>query len=347
VSARISAIRHAVPQAQAQSELWDGFFANYYRHDSSAQRIWLATDIRVRHGVADPRVEDVSAWGTAARMRRYVTEAMPLAKEAVSAVLTAAGHDTQDVAQLIVASCTGYATPGLDILLARDMAMADGLQRVFVGHMGCYAAIPALGVAANFVRAHAQPAVVVCLELPSLHIQPADAARDAEQIVAHALFADAAAACVVAPDGAGLHVVDIAARTDPTAADQMRWDVTDHGFRMGLSARVPAVLARHLSPVVGALLTRHGLSPADVRGWAIHPGGPRILEVAADRLRLGDEQMATSYGVLRDYGNCSSATVLLILERLLGGGGLTRGDHVVAVAFGPGLTLYTALLQAV
>jgi alkylresorcinol/alkylpyrone synthase len=347
VTARIGAIRHAVPKPRAQADLWEGFFAGYYRDDRIARRIWEGTDIHVRHGVVDPRVEDVSAWGTAARMRRYVTEAIPLGKQALTDVLATAGHGAQDVALLTVASCTGYATPGLDILLARDLAMADGLHRLFVGHMGCYAAIPALGVVANFVRAQERLAVLLCLELPSLHIQPPETARDTEQVVAHALFGDAAAACLVTAGGGGLEVVDIAARTDPTVVDHMTWDVTDHGFRMGLSVHVPAALARHLAPMVRQLLARHRLTPADVRGWAIHPGGPRILDVAADRLRLDEEQMAASSGVLRDYGNCSSATVLLIIERLLGSGSVDRGDHVVAMAFGPGLTLYAALLRAV
>ena len=42
--------------------------------------------------------------------------------------------------------------------------------------------------------------------------------------------------------------------------------------------------------------------------------------------------MAASYAVLDQYGNCSSATVLMVLERLPA----TPGP-VVAMAFGPGL----------
>jgi predicted naringenin-chalcone synthase len=247
---------------------------------------------------------------------------------------------------LTVASCTGYATPGLDILLARDLAMDDAVQRLFVGHMGCYAAMPALGAVANFVRCNERAGVLLCLELPSLHIQPPDASRDADQVVAHALFGDAAAACVLGPDAPGLDVVDIAARTDTTTLDHMTWDVTDLGFRMGLSPRVPEALARHLRPMVDEMLARHRLDVGDVRGWAIHPGGPRILEVASDRLGLDDEHMAASYRTLRDYGNCSSATVLLVVERLVQTTDLASGDHVMAMAFGPGLTLYLALLRA-
>jgi predicted naringenin-chalcone synthase len=122
--------------------------------------------------------------------------------------------------------------------------------------------------------------------------------------------------------------------------------VTDLGFRMGLSPRVPDVLARHVLGVVTALLGRNGLAVDDVAAWAVHPGGRRILEVAQERLGLPDATMAPSYDVLRDYGNCSSATVLLVLEHLRQTQPLASGDPVVAMAFGPGLTLYATLLRA-
>jgi predicted naringenin-chalcone synthase len=175
-------------------------------------------------------------------------------------------------------------------------------------------------------------------------VQPAT--DDVQQMVAHALFADAAAAVVVTPSTAGLEVVDIAACTDTDTSRLMTWDVTDLGFRMGLSPEVPDVLARHVRPVVESLLTRNGLSLDDVSAWAVHPGGPRILDVVADRLGLPQEAVGISADVLRDHGNCSSATVLLVLSDLLGRQNLSAGDVVVAMAFGPGLTLYTALLRA-
>ncbi len=343
----------AVPPPMSQAALWDGFFRDHYAGNRTAERVWRSAGIATRHGVVNPVDEDVSGWGTGARMARYAAEALPLGKEAVAAALANAGMDAGEVGLLAVVSCTGYATPGLDIALGRDLGMTPDVQRLMVGHMGCYAALPALGAAADFVVARSRPAVLLCLELTSLHVQPAgESARgpeptadDLEQMVAAALFSDAAAALVLRPDVPGLEVVDVVAHTDTATSDHMTWNVTDLGFRMGLSARVPGVLARHVRPVVEGLLHRHGLAVEDVAGWAVHPGGRRIVEVVGERLGLSDEALRPSYDVLRDYGNASSATVLLVLEQLRRGRSFGPGDAVVAMAFGPGLTLYAALLR--
>ena len=340
----ITGMGQALPAVMHQQALWDGYFATHYAQVRLAGRLFAGAGVSTRHGVVNPCDEDVSRWGTGARMERYLAEAMPLGKAAVAAALQDAGVDADAVRMFAVVSCTGYVTPGIDIRLARDLGMSTDVQRLLVGHMGCYAAIPGLGSVADFVTARGGPAVLLCLELPSLHVQPPT--PDLDQVVAHALFGDAAAAVVVAPAGsAGFTVVDVQARTDVTTADHMTWDVTDLGFRMGLSPRVPAVLARHVREVVDTLLARNQLTRSDVDGWAVHPGGKRILEVVDEQLELPAGALDPSYQVLDQYGNCSSATVLMVLDRLRGTGTVEPGRHAVALAFGPGLTLYTALLR--
>jgi alkylresorcinol/alkylpyrone synthase len=331
----------ALPAQLEQTAMWDGFFARHYEGVRAARRIFAASGVQRRHAVANPVDEDVSGWGTGARMARYLEEALPLGKQAVAGALDDAGLAPGDVGLFAVATCTGYATPGLDIRLASDLGMPAGLQRLLVGHMGCYAAIPGLAAVGDFVAAHARPAVLLCCELTSLHVQPAVA--DLQQVVAHALFSDAAAAVVVEPGTGrsrrGHRVAGVVARTDPSTADHMTWDVTDLGFRMGLSPRVPDVLSRHVGEVVDELLAGAGLRVEDVAGWAVHPGGPRILDVVRDELGLAETQLAASRRVLAEHGNCSSPTVLLVLQEL----GDVDGP-VVAMAFGPGLTLYAVLL---
>jgi predicted naringenin-chalcone synthase len=126
----------------------------------------------------------------------------------------------------------------------------------------------------------------------------------------------------------------------------MTWDVTDLGFRMGLSPEVPTVLGRHVGGAVLGMLERNGYTASDVDAWAVHPGGPRILSTVAEKLALPAGALDASYGVLAEAGNCSSATILLVLEALRGTGRPRPGRVAVAMAFGPGLTLYAALLRA-
>ncbi|HEY0717561.1 MAG TPA: 3-oxoacyl-[acyl-carrier-protein] synthase III C-terminal domain-containing protein [Streptosporangiaceae bacterium] len=346
----ITGAASACPPSRTQEELWDGFFAAHFGQSRWARRVFMATGVRRRHSVVDLTQEDVSGWTTGRRMERYVEESVPLATDAVARALAAADRRAADIGLLAVVSCTGYATPGVDQLVAAKLGFAPTLQRLVIGHMGCYGAVPGLGAVADFVTARRQPAVLACVELPSLHVQPPTA--DMEQVVAHALFSDAASAVVLEPpaDGppggqiGGLALVDVAACTDADAASLMTWSVTDHGFRMTLDRHVPDVLAVHVGPAVDDLLARNQLGRGDVAAWAVHPGGPRILDVVADRLGLAEDDLAASRHVLAEHGNCSSATLLLVLAELRRRA-LPPGAPVVAMAFGPGLTLYACLLR--
>jgi alkylresorcinol/alkylpyrone synthase len=342
----ITGAASACPPSRTQEELWDGFFTQHFGQSRWARRVFMATGVRRRHSVVDPTQEDVSGWTTGQRMERYVDESVPLATDAVARALAAADRKPADIGLLAVVSCTGYATPGVDQLVAAKLGFAPSLQRLVIGHMGCYGAVPGLGAVADFVTARRQPAVLACVELPSLHVQPPTA--DMEQVVAHALFSDAASAVVMEPPAQGqagaLALVDVAACTVADAAALMTWSVTDHGFRMTLDRHVPDVLAAHVGPAVDDLLARNQLGRGDVAAWAVHPGGPRILDVVADRLGLADDDLAASRHVLAEHGNCSSATLLLVLAELRRRA-LPSGAPVVAMAFGPGLTLYACLLR--
>lgn len=353
----IAGLGVALPPRAAQQELWDGYFAAHFSGPTRAlaERIFANSGVDTRQAAVNPLLEDVSDWPTERRMRRYLVEALPLGKEAVGRALTEAGLAAGDVGLFVVCSCTGYATPGLDILLARDLGMAPDTQRMFVGHMGCYAALPGLGAASDFVAARGRPALLLCAELTSLHLQPSSARMDTQQIVSHALFSDAAVAAVLTPAASirpvrpggtarpGYAVREVAAVTDTSTADHMSWEITDTGFRMGLSPKVPQVLALHVRGLVDDLLGRHGLTRSEVGGWAVHPGGPRILNVVERELDLPPDGLAASRATLAEHGNCSSPTTLLILERLLRTP--RPPEWIVMLAFGPGLTLYATLLQ--
>lgn len=360
--ARIVGIGSAFPQSYSQAELWNTFFADHYGNDAIASRIWHNCGVEQRHAAVDPRVEDLRFAGTEERMRRYLEAGRPLAVQAVKSCLADAELQASEIGHLTIVSCTGYGTPGIEVGLGQELGFDRRVQRLRVGDMGCYAAVPALAATADAAVARGKVGLVLCLELTSLHVQPP--ADDLAQVVAHALFSDAAVAVAVEPGedrgvsagaspdalsrgraSGAFEVVDVVSCTSAEHAPLMTWDVTNLGFRMGLSPKVARVLGQQVEPVIEDLLRPHGLTREEVQGWAVHPGGPAILEVIEKRLQLAPADLDESRAVLAEHGNCSSATVLLVLDRIRRQRDLEDGDPVVAMAFGPGLTLYATLLR--
>ena len=308
---------------------------------------FAAVRIDARQCVIDPNEYYTERRGLGDRMEVYTGAAHALGGEALRAVLTdeRSPRAARDITDLYVVSCTGYTAPGLDALLARDLGMSRAVRRVGIGHMGCFGALVGLRQSLASTRAYPDAtAALLCVELSSLHMRKTG---DAETLTQMALFGDAAAALVLGHDeaAAGPEVVDTYCAADFASADQMTWTMSEEGFVMGLSSRVPITLRRNISSAVDGLLAPHDLRPSDIQHWIIHPGGPSVLTVIQRQLELSDEQMRLSWQVLRDHGNCSSATVLLILEALLRSGKPRCGEWGVMMAFGPGLTLETCLLR--
>ena len=310
------------------------------------ERLFAATGVESHNSAVDLAAYYHRPRTTGERMETYQTAASALGRAALAECLRLAEpRSAEDVTDLIAVSCTGYSAPGLDIQLARDLGIPRDVRRVVVGHMGCFGALVGLrqGVAAGRAYPGAL-AALLSVELSSLHIPPT---LDTKVLTQFALFGDAAAALLLScdPSATGPEVIDTYCVADFASADQMSWTITDHGFMMGLSPRVPVTLRRNVSSVVARLLDPHELRIPDVTHWIVHPGGPSILEVIQTKLELSDEQMAPSWQVLREHGNCSSVTVLLILEELLRSGRTRPGEWCVMMAFGPGLTLETCLLR--
>lgn len=283
---------------------------------------------------------------TQARNERYMQEAVPLGALAIRRCLENAGRSIQDVDDLIIVSCTGIDTPGLDLRLAGELGMSPALRRTCVLGMGCYGAFPGLLRAGEAALARpGSTALVLALELCSLHFQPDDPSL--ENVVSSALFADGAAAALVSAraDGpSGPALVDSATYCDYQTFDHMAFHLTDHGFRMSLSAYVPRLLAAQVEEFVDQLLGRSGLRRADVKFWGVHPGSSKILDYVQQRVGLTDAQLAPSRKVLFEHGNMSSATVLFVLQELQRQSP-RPGDYGLLMSFGPGLTMEGALVR--
>jgi predicted naringenin-chalcone synthase len=289
---------------------------------------------------------------TAQRMSRYHEAAGALAQQACAQALFGSRILPAQITHLVTVSCTGFAAPGIDLHLIDELKLNRQIERTNIGFMGCHGALNGLRVARAFCQAHPQAHVLLCAtEICSLHFQYG---WQHDALMANSLFADGAAALVMcgspedppgpgsAPDRAGALVYAASASyVVPASQKAMTWYVGDNGFIMTLEPNVPDLIDCYLRQFLESWLATRDLLISDIKGWAVHPGGPRILEAVHNALRLDEEALSTSRQILQEYGNMSSPTVLFILNKL------NQDNHPkpwVLLAFGPGLTIEAGLI---
>lgn len=319
---------------------------------------------------------------TGARIERFGVEALPLATRAAEEALRQAAIDPATITHLVVVTCTGFQAPGVDVGLIRSLGLSADTQRVQVGFMGCHGAINGLRVASGWLGQDPSARVLlVCVELCSLHYQYGwetdhlvSNAIFADGAAAVVLVGDESP-----PDDAGvvgrgsangqatgvpptnatngqadggqadggqapeeLRLVATGSRLIADSADAMTWRIGDHGFQMTLSAEVPDRIGAELPGYLAGWLAAYGLQVEDIGGWAVHPGGPRILSGVQACLGLRDEDLVEAREVLAEHGNMSSPTMLYILDRLAQA---RRPRPWLMLGFGPGLEIEVALLR--
>ncbi len=251
---------------------------------------------------------------------------------------------------IVHVSCTGYASPSG----AQKLASARGWNDTLVTHayhMGCYAAIPAIRMAAGFVAQGSKRADVVHTELCTIHKNPLEHADD--QLVVHSLFADGFIRYTVLEDpksSSSLKVLAVNELLIPNSSEAMQWRLSDWGFKFTLSKEIPYLIASSLIPFIQSLAVKANLPLSQLLEkalFAIHPGGPKILDNVQKLLGLAPWQMETSRGVLKEFGNMSSATLPHIWTSMCGENDVAKGTKIVSLAFGPGLTIAGILLEKV
>ena len=281
------------------------------------------------------------------RMDLFQKKALELSSNAVTEATKNAKIEYSEITHLITVSCTGMYAPGLDIELIETLKLNTDIQRTSINFMGCYAAFNALKTASNIVTSNPEAQVlVVCVELCSIHLQPK---KDDENLLANAIFGDGAAAMIIngLKSGKSLELSNFYSDLALTGKGEMGWFIGDNGFEMRLSTKVPDVIKEGISLLTKKLLSKVGLETSDIDFFAIHPGGKRILEVIEEELGISKEQDAPAREILRSYGNMSSPTILFVIKHIFDQ--LSSEDdqkHLLSFAFGPGLTLESAVLKA-
>lgn len=275
--------------------------------------------------------------GTSARMDLYEAHAPDLAMRAIDRLEL--GKDRERITHLVVASCTGMSSPGLDLEIVQRAGLSPSVERTIIGFMGCYAAINALKLAHHIVRSEPEARVlVVNCELCTLHLKET---QDLERLLTFCLWGDGASAALVTAEPTGIAIDRFKALLASDARNLMTWNVRDDGFDMVLSGRVPATIHEVLGKNVATIL--HGRSVDEIDLWAVHPGGRSVLDAVQRTLNLAPSALTRSREVLHDNGNMSSSTVMFVMEKILASG--QGGDLGCGMAFGPGLTAETMTFQ--
>lgn len=284
------------------------------------------------------------------RLSVFKERAVPLAIEAIHESYKKLDTTITDfgVTHLITVTCTGLSAPGIDAEIIEQLGLPNDIYRTSVNFLGCNAAFHALKIADMICKTDAQAKVlVVCVELCTLHFQPKN---DHDNLLSNTIFGDGAAAVVVVPDTSaeagnrkGLSIKGFYSLLLNKGKDLMGWNVTPANFEMILDAKIPEFIGSELDAIIEKASHKYNINRQQIRHWAIHPGGKKIVDTIRKQLSLTEKELNSSYKVLSEYGNMSSPTILFVLNELAERT-VNVDELVFAIGFGPGLSIETALL---
>lgn len=252
---------------------------------------------------------------------------------------------------LIHVTCTGYASPSAAQRMVSDTRWEKQTGITHAYHMGCYASMPAIRLAKALVASSDQDDFVTDIvhnEMCGLHMNPL--LNTPEQIVVQTLFADGHMKYSVSSQkketGKNLKLIAICEKLVPDSEDDMSWVPAPWGMMMNLSREVPNKIKQSLENFTRELFHQAGLGPLAINDsiFAIHPGGPKIIDAVQEVLNLSSEQIKESRKVLFERGNMSSATLPHVWDEIINNN-YPIGTKVVSYAFGPGLTLFGSVFE--
>lgn len=348
VTPRIASVATTLPPHYAsQEEILAGLSELWARDHYNVERLadlHRSTQVRGRH-LALP-IDEYPALDTfAKRNDAWIRTAVELGSQATEIALERAGLGPRDIDHVFFVSVTGIATPSVDARIAHRLGFRRDVKRTPIFGLGCVAGAAGIARAADYLRAYpGQRALLLSVELCSLTLQRND--TSIANIIATGLFGDGASAVLLAGDeGPGPRVVATDSVLYPDSERLMGWDVMDSGFKIVLSAKVPAIARENVGGDVDRFLAARDLTRDDIAHWVVHTGGPKVLDAFTEALSLPAEALARSWASLREVGNLSSSSVLFVLDAFLREKRARSGDRGVLLAMGPGFCSEMALLR--
>lgn len=281
------------------------------------------------------------------RNRIYLDEGLELLARATQCCLEQASCEPAAIDHVIAVSSTGHAAPSLDARLINRLGLRPDVTRLPVWGLGCAAGAAGLARAFDHCRAHPRATVLlVALETCSLTFMSSDLSK--KNLIGTAIFADGAAAVLVAgveAAGSGPRLLATRSHLFPQSENIMGWEFGDTGMQLILSPRLPAVVKEELPRLVDGFLRSRGLDRSDLSHYLTHPGGAKVVDAYREALGLRNGELDLTEEVLREHGNVSSVSVLVVLERWLASQRARQSGYGLLSAFGPGFSAEQVLLE--
>lgn len=343
----IASVALASPPYTVDQKESEAFLTEHYSNKLSPrnlaimQKMFAHPSVLRRH-LALESLESLVSEGPDGRIARFTHWAVELSSQAIIEALTRAGLTVDDVEGLVVNTCTGYICPGLSTYLIEKLGLSRRIQAYDLVGGGCGGAIPNLKVGEGILRGGGEGVVLcVSVEICTATFQMGD---DLSLIVSNVIFGDGAAAAVLWRKPRGLALVDSVSRYAPEHRDAIRYVYKDGQLHNQLLSSLPRLASRTVAETVTDLLEPRGLGVGDIKHWALHPGGERVINALKREMGLSEEQIRVTREVLAEYGNMSSPTVWFALRKILDTG-IAPGDWCIMVAFGAGLSAHAFLLK--
>jgi alkylresorcinol/alkylpyrone synthase len=338
---RIVSAASALPPYVYSQELITEALRQHWRgrleRDGLLERFHSRVGVKQRH-LAFPMERYAGFENFGESNHAWMEAAQQLGEDALQRASHRAGLEPHDLNALCVVSITGIASPSLDARLINRMGLRPDIKRTPIFGLGCVGGAVGLTRVADHVRGYpSEYAAILSVELCSLTIQRDDCST--VNLISTGLFGDGAAAAIVAGSNTGLSGPEIIGTRSvfyPGTEDIMGWDISEKGFQVVLSPKLPELIISRLGADVDAFLTENGLERSDIGSWVIHPGGPKVLQAVEQALDLDRGELQVSWDCLARCGNLSSGSVLMVLEEVMNNRRPAPRTPGLIVAMGPG-----------
>ena len=277
--------------------------------------------------------------------QRFLAHAPTLAAQAAEHALARADMAPGDIDGVVVSTCTGYLCPGLSGHVVERLGLRADVQAFDLVGQGCAAALPNLQLGRALLHSGAAEHVLsICVEVSSAAMY---LDNDPGVLISACLFGDGAGAAVLSrtpsPAGRRIEWKDSTSLIEPGERKALMFEQRGGLLRNILTRAVPTLAAEHAHSVLLTVLGRAGLHTSDIGAWILHAGGRDVLLALQRRFEMEAADFRYSAGVLRDYGNLSSAFVYFVLEAALADE--APGGWWWLSSFGAGFSCHGALLE--